>query len=213
MNAWERFRQHLAHCPLVAIIRGVEPDEVEQIGAVLIETGFRIVEVPLNSPRPFDSIRRLAAAFGNRAMIGAGTVLDPADVDRVKDCGGELVVAPNVDDRVIARTVAAGMVSAPGYFTPTEAFRALQAGAHALKLFPAEAASAAVLKAQLAVIPADVPVLAVGGITPENMAGYLSAGAAGFGLGGGLYAAGRSVDDVRERAKAYVAAVARLRPG
>jgi 2-dehydro-3-deoxyphosphogalactonate aldolase len=134
-------------------------------------------------------------------------VLDPADVRRIADIGGELIVSPHVDVGVIAATASAGLVSSPGFFTPTEAFTAISAGAHALKLFPAEAASPAVLKAQLAVLPADIPVLAVGGITPQNMGDYLAAGARGFGLGSGLYSKGRTAEEVRERARAYVAAL------
>lgn len=209
MSMVERFMQRLAECPLVAIIRGVRPDEAEAVGAALLDTGIRIVEVPLNSPDPFASIAVLAKRFGNRASIGAGTVLDPADVARVRDSGGELVVSPNTDEAVIAAAVSAGMASAPGYFTPTEAFRAIDAGAHVLKLFPAEAAPPEVLKAQLAVLPKAIPVLAVGGIGPDNMPAYLAAGATGFGLGSGLYSAGRSAAEVRERARAYVAAIKR----
>jgi 2-dehydro-3-deoxyphosphogalactonate aldolase len=209
MSAVERFSQRLSACPLVAIIRGVRSDEVEEIGAALIDAGLQIIEVPLNSPDPLTSIERLATRFGDQATIGAGTVLDPADVRRVQDSGGELIVSPNVNEQVIAAAVSAGMVSAPGYFTPTEAFTAIRAGAHALKLFPAEAASPKVLKAQLAVIPKDIPVLVVGGVTPDNMAEYLAAGARGFGLGSGLYSAGRSADEVGERARGYVAGLTR----
>lgn len=208
MTPLSKFRANLEACPLVAIIRGVRPDEVEAIGEALIDAGIRIVEVPLNSPDALDSIARLAKRFGTDATIGAGTVLDPEEVRRVADAGGELIVSPNVEVAVIEATVATGLVSSPGFFTPTEAFRALQAGAHALKLFPAEAASPGVLKAQLAVLPRDVPVLAVGGITPQNMAEYRAAGARGFGLGSGLYSAGRSATEVADRARAYVAAVA-----
>ncbi|MES2492429.1 MAG: 2-dehydro-3-deoxy-6-phosphogalactonate aldolase [Pseudomonadota bacterium] len=207
MSAVELFMGRLAQCPLVAIIRGVQPHEAEAVGDALFNAGMRIIEVPLNSPQPFSSIERLAKRFGSEATIGAGTVLDPADVQRVRDSGGQLVVSPNVEDSVIAATAAAGMVSAPGFFTPTEAFRAVRAGAHVLKLFPAEGASPAVLKAQLAVLPADVPVLAVGGITAANMSDYLAAGARGFGLGSGLYAPGRSAGDVAQRAAEYVAAL------
>ena len=208
MNALARFRTNLAACPLVAIIRGVTPGEVEAIGEALIEAGIRIIEVPLNSPDPFDSIARLVRSAGSVATIGAGTVLDQADVRRVAEVGGELIVSPNVDAEVIGATSGAGLVSSPGYFTPSEAFAALKAGAHALKLFPAEAAGPNVLKAQLAVLPKTVPVLVVGGVTPDNMRGYLDVGAAGFGLGSGLYRPGLSPSEVRERGRAYAAGLA-----
>lgn len=208
MNALARFRTNLAACPLVAIIRGVTPGEVEAIGEALIEAGIRIIEVPLNSPDPFDSIARLVRSAGSVATIGAGTVLDQADVRRVAEVGGELIVSPNVDTEVIGATSGAGLVSSPGYFTPSEAFAALKAGAHALKLFPAEAAGPNVLKAQLAVLPKTAPVLVVGGVTPDNMRGYLDVGAAGFGLGSGLYRAGLSPSEVRERGRAYAAGLA-----
>ncbi len=159
MSHLDTFRAHFAACPLIAIIRGVTPDEAVAVGEALIAAGIRIIEVPLNSPDPFTSIERLAKALGAEATIGAGTVLDPARVESVRDAGAALVVSPNTDVRVIAATVAARMVSAPGYFTPSEAFAALAAGAHVLKLFPAEAATPAVLKAQRAVLPRDVPVV------------------------------------------------------
>lgn len=205
MSAVDKFMQRLEACALVAIIRGITPAEAEAVGDALIEAGIAIIEVPLNSPDPLRSIERLARRFGDRATIGAGTVVDAADVARIKDAGGELIVAPNVDEQVIGATVGAGMVSSPGFFTPSEAFRAIKAGAHVLKLFPAEAASPNVLKAQLAVIPKTMPVLAVGGVTPDNMRDYLAVGARGFGLGSGLYSAGRSAAEVSERARAYVA--------
>ena len=208
MNAVERFTRHLAACPLIAIVRGIRPEEADAVGDALFGAGIRIIEVPLNSPDPFSSIARLSARFTGRATIGAGTVLDPMDVARVADAGGEIIVSPGADPDVIGAAVAAGLVSAPGYFTPTEAFAALKAGAHALKLFPAEAASPAVLKAQLAVLPKHVPILIVGGVTPAKMRDYLAAGAGGFGLGSGLYSPGRSAADVAERARAYVAALA-----
>ena len=208
MTAVTRFRANLAACPLVAIIRGVKPDEAEAVGAALIDAGIRIIEVPLNSPEPLDSIARLVRSAGSDVTIGAGTVLDPAEVHRVADIGGELIVSPNVDVDVIRATVAAGLVASPGYFTPSEAFTAVKGGAHALKLFPAEAAGPNVLKAQLAVLPRGAPVLVVGGITPDNMRSYLDAGATGFGLGSGLYRSGLSPREVGERARSYVAALA-----
>ncbi|UUR09283.1 2-dehydro-3-deoxy-6-phosphogalactonate aldolase [Sphingomonas glaciei] len=205
MTAEEDFTRYLAECPLIAIIRGVTPDEVVAIGEAILAGGIRIIEVPLNSPHPFESIDRLAKAIGDRALVGAGTVLDTLSVARVKDAGGRLIVAPNTNAQVISAAVQAEMVAAPGYFTPTEAFVALDAGAQALKLFPAEGATPAILKAQRAVLPRKVPVLVVGGVQPDNMRPWLDAGANGFGLGSGLYAPGRSADDVHARAKAYVA--------
>lgn len=209
MSHLDAFRTHFIECPLIAIIRGVRPDEVVAIGDALITAGIRIIEVPLNSPDPFTSIERLAKYLGAAATVGAGTVLTAAHVESVHDSGGTLIVAPNTDTAVIAATVAAGLVSAPGYFTPSEAFAALAAGAHVLKLFPAEAASPAVLKAQKAVLPKDVPVLPVGGITPDGMAAWTVAGADGFGLGGGVYAPGMTAADVGGRARRYVAALSR----
>lgn len=207
MSHLAAFRSHLAECPLVAIIRGVTPAEVEGVGAALLDAGFRIIEVPLNSPDPLASIERLARLAGERATIGAGTVLAAADVRRVAEVGGRIIVAPNSDAEVIAATVAAGLVSAPGYFTPSEAFAALKAGAQVLKLFPAEAASPAVVKAQLAVIPRETPLIVVGGIRPDNMQPYVEAGAEGFGLGSALYKPGMTASEVGANARAFVAAL------
>lgn len=211
MTPPERFTRLLADCPLIAILRGIRPDEAGDIGAALVDAGIRIIEVPLNSPDPLDSIATLAALCGDRALVGAGTVLDPLDVARVSDAGGEIIVAPNTDATVIRETVARGLVSAPGAFTPSEAFAALAAGAHALKLFPAEAAPPPVVKAMRAVLPADVPLLAVGSITPEAMGGYLAAGASGFGLGGALYRPGSSAADVHRHALRFLSALSALR--
>lgn len=204
MTPKEELLQRLDQCPLVAIIRGVTPDEVEAIGEAIHQAGIRIIEVPLNSPRPLDSIGRLARSLGERALIGAGTVLDAADVARIRDVGGRLIVSPNTDTEVIAATAQAGMVSSPGFFTPSEAFEALKAGATGLKLFPAEAVTPAFVKAQRAVLPKDVPLLVVGGVKPDNMHPWLDAGANGFGLGSGLYKPGQSPDEVAAQARAYV---------
>jgi 2-dehydro-3-deoxyphosphogalactonate aldolase len=201
--------QYLDQCPLIAIIRGVTPGEAEGIGAAIHEAGIRIIEVPLNSPEPLDSIGRLAKRFGEQMLVGAGTVVTPANVEDVHAVGGRLIVSPHFNRAVVRAAVQAGMVACPGYFTPTEAFAALDAGAAALKLFPAEAASPDVLKAQRAVIPGDVPVMVVGGVKPDNMAGWLAAGASGFGLGGGLYQPGQSPEDTLDKARAYVAGLAR----
>jgi 2-dehydro-3-deoxyphosphogalactonate aldolase len=207
VSAKEQLRRYLDECPLVGIIRGVTPDEAEAIGDAIYEGGIRIIEVALNSFDPLKSIERLAAKFGERVLVGAGTVLDFADVERVRDVGGQIIVSPDTNIEVIEAAAAAGMVASPGYFTPSEAFAAIRAGATALKLFPAEAATPAVLKAQLAVLPKDLPILAVGGITPDNMRPWLDAGATGFGLGGGLYKAGQSPAETLEKARAYVAGV------
>ena len=205
MSAKELLHRYLDQCPLVAIVRGVTPAEIEEIGDAIFEGGIRIIEVPLNSPEPLKSIELLAKRFGERMLVGAGTVLDPEEVARVRNAGGRIMVSPDTNVEVIAATAAAGLVSSPGYFTPSEAFSAIRAGATALKLFPAEGGSPALLKAQLAVLAKDIPVLAVGGIKPDKMQPWLAAGATGFGLGGGLYKPGQSAADTLEKARAYVA--------
>ncbi|MES2327265.1 MAG: 2-dehydro-3-deoxy-6-phosphogalactonate aldolase [Pseudomonadota bacterium] len=204
MSASELFRHYLDQCPLVAIIRGVTPGEAEAIADAIYEGGIRIIEVPLNSPDPLASIERLANRFGDRVLVGAGTVLCTRQVSEVKQAGGRIIVSPDTNVDVIAATAAAGLVASPGYFTPSEAFAAIRAGATALKLFPAEGASPSALKAQLAVITCGMPILAVGGIKPGNMRPWLDAGASGFGLGGGLYQPGQSPEDTLARARAYV---------
>jgi 2-dehydro-3-deoxyphosphogalactonate aldolase len=204
VSASQLFHRYLDQCPLIAIIRGVTPGEAEAIGDALIEGGIRIIEVPLNSPDPLASIERLAKKLGERALVGAGTVLRAEDVARVRDAGGRIIVSPDTNIDVIAAAASAGLVASPGYFTPSEAFAAIRAGATALKLFPAEAASPAVLRAQLAVIPREVPILAVGGIKPDNMRPWLDAGASGFGLGGGLYQPSQSPEETLAKARAYV---------
>ena len=199
------FDAAFAELPLIAILRGVRPDEVEAVGAALVDAGFKILEVPLNSPEPFDGIARLAKAVAGRAVVGAGTVLRVEDVARVEAAGGTLIISPNANTAVIAEAARRGLVSLPGIATPTEAFAALDAGASALKLFPAEAASPVVLKAMRAVLPKTTRILPVGSITPTTMAPWLQVGAAGFGLGGALYAAGMSADEVGARAADFVA--------
>ena len=201
-------RNYLRQCPLVAIIRGVTPDDCEAIGQAAFDAGIRIIEVPLNSPDPLTSIRKLAASLGDRALVGAGTVLDPRQVAEVKEAGGRLVVSPSTDPPVIRASVAAGLISCPGYFTPSEAFTAIAAGAHALKFFPAEAATPAVLRAQKAVLPKDVPVIVVGGVRPDTLRPWIEAGADGFGLGSGLYKPGQSAAETAENARAYIAGLA-----
>ena len=203
----DRFARAFAACPLVAVLRGIRPDQVVAIGDALIAAGIRILEVPLNSPDAFESITRLSALATDDVLVGAGTVLDVDSVHRVAAAGGQLIVSPSTDTNVIAATVAAGLVSLPGFFTPSEAFAAIAAGAHGLKFFPAEAGSPAVIKALRAVLPRDVPVLAVGGMTPEGMAAWAAAGANGFGLGASLFRPGMAVDEVGAIARRFVAAV------
>lgn len=209
MTAVEDFQRYFAEMPLVAIIRGVSPDDAEATAKAIFEAGIRIIEVPLNSPQPFDSIKTIADSFGDRALIGAGTVLNTDNVKRVQHVGGRLIVAPNTNADVIRATVDAGMVSSPGYFTPSEAFTAIDAGAHSLKLFPAEAASPSVVKAQKAVLPKDIPLIVVGGVNGDNIGGWLDCGADGFGLGSGLYKPGQDAEETHRKAKAFVAAVKR----
>jgi 2-dehydro-3-deoxyphosphogalactonate aldolase len=193
----------------VAIIRGVTPPEAESIGEAIFDAGIRIIEVPLNSPEPLESIERLASKFGDRALIGGGTVLRWSEVHEIKTAGGRLIVSPNTNVEVIAETIKSRLVSCPGYFTPSEAFAALAAGASGLKFFPAEGASPAVLKAQRAVLPRDLPVIVVGGVQPDTMQPWIEAGATGFGLGSGLYKPGRSAEETAQRAQAYLAALGR----
>lgn len=204
MNALEDLKRRLGECPLVAILRGVTPGEAEAIGEAVFEAGIRIIEVPLNSPDPLASIEKLARHFGESALIGAGTVLEAGDVARVRDAGGRIIVSPNTFAPVIEAAAAAGLVSLPGFFTPSEAFTALRAGATGLKLFPAEGAVPAVVKAQRAVLPRDVPLLVVGGISPGNMQLWLDSGAQGFGLGSGVYRPGQSAQETGAKARAYV---------
>lgn len=200
----------LQRCPLVAILRGVRPDEVEAIGATLVEAGFAIIEVPLNSPEPMASIEVLAKRFGQSALIGAGTVTRDHQVHEVASAGGRLIVMPHSDPVVIRWSKAAGLIALPGFATPTEAFAALAAGADGLKLFPAEANPPAVLKAMKAVLPPAIPLLPVGGVAPGKMAAYWEVGARGFGLGSALYAPGMSAATVRDRAAAFIAEIRRL---
>ncbi len=192
--------------PLIAILRGIQPVESEAVAGALHRAGFRLIESPLNSPDPFDSIARIRRALPADALIGAGTVLRADDVERVAAAGGELVVMPHADRAVIRAAKAAGLACVPGVATPTEAFAALDAGADALKLFPAELISPPVVKAMRAVLPKSLRLFPVGGITPDAMPGYVRAGANGFGLGSALYAPGASADDVGERARHFAAA-------
>lgn len=194
-------------CPLIAILRGIRPEEAEPVGAALLDAGITILEVPLNSPSPFESIRRLHAAFGGRALVGAGTVMTEDDVANIQRAGGRLMVTPHADPALVLAARARGLIACPGFFTPSEAFGLLAAGADALKLFPAEGASPAVLKAMLAVLPKGTPVLPVGGIGADNMAAWRAAGAAGFGIGSSLYKPGDTAAAVGTKARALVAAI------
>jgi 2-dehydro-3-deoxyphosphogalactonate aldolase len=208
MTAAELFDTTFAQCPLIAILRGVRPEECEAIGDALVEGGIRIIEVPLNSPDPLASIARLSKRYGDDVMVGAGTVLQIRQVEEVARAGGRLIVSPSVNPDVIAASVSAGMFSCPGFFTPSEAFIALDAGANALKLFPAEAASPTVLKAQRAVLPKDVRLIVVGGVGPDTMGPWLTAGADGFGLGSALYKPGQTPQETLAKARAFGAALA-----
>jgi len=205
LSAKQLLHRYLDECPLIAIVRGVTPQDAEAIGEAVREGGIRIIEVPLNSPDPLRSIELLAKRFGDSMLVGAGTVITVAQVAQVRDSGGRIIVSPGTSVDVVAATAQAGLVSSPGYFTPSEAFAAIRAGANALKLFPAEGASPAVLRAQLAVLPRAIPVMAVGGIKSDNMRPWLDAGATGFGLGSGLYRPGQSAAETLDKARAYVA--------
>lgn len=207
MNHLAAFDLAFCRCPLIAILRGVRPDEVVRIGEGLVEAGFGLIEVPLNSPDPFESMTRLAKALAGRAQIGAGTVMRVRDVAAVQRAGGTMIISPNANAEVITATTKAGMVCLPGIATPSEAFAALEAGATALKLFPAEGASPAVLKAMRTMLPEGVRVLPVGGIRPDTLAAWLNAGAAGFGLGSALYTPGLAPGEVAARARTFVAAL------
>ena len=208
----DKFRAAMRELPLIAILRGLKPAEADAIGDVLIEAGFRLIEVPLNSPQPFDSIARLRKRLP-QAVVGAGTVLTAAEARDVAAAGGELVVAPNFERDVVVETVRLGMASLPGILTPTEAFAALAASAHGLKLFPAELASPAVVRAMLAVLPKGTPMIPVGGIAADNLAGWHAAGAAGFGLGSSLYKPGDDAATVRAKAAKIVSAFKNIERG
>ena len=199
LAAWQQAMRQL---PLVAILRGITPDEADAVGQALWDAGWRLLEVPLNSPRPFESIERLARRFP-QALVGAGTVRTEEDVRRVQESGGRIVVSPHFDARVVRATVDRRMLALPGVMTPTEAFGALDAGATALKLFPAEAIPPAAVKAMRAVLPSSVQLLPVGGIAPVTMASYRAAGADGFGIGSALYKPGMDAAAVAASARAF----------
>lgn len=197
-------RALLQECPLVAILRGVRPYEVEAVGDALVQAGLRIIEVPLNSPDPLDSIARLARRHGARTLIGAGTVRRTADVDGVAAAGGRLIVTPHADPALVRHAKASGLLAVPGFFTPAEAFALLDAGADALKLFPAEGASPAVLRALRAVLPLDTMVLPVGGMDASTIPAWHAAGAAGFGIGSAIYKPGDTPEQVARKARSLL---------
>lgn len=204
MTLTQRWQDTLATLPLVAILRGLGPDEALDVGDALISAGFKVVEVPLNSPQPFVSIEKLAAHLGDKAIVGAGTVLKLDDVQKLYDVGGQICISPNTNPEVIRFAKALGLISFPAFFTPTEAFEAIDAGADALKLFPAELAGPKGLKAVKAVLPRTLPVFPVGGVEPGNMKEFVAAGAAGFGIGSSVYKPGDTPEIVHAKATAFV---------
>jgi len=208
MSSLDRYLRPL---PFVAVLRGITPDEVEAVGIALAESGFRVLEVPLNSPDPFDSITRMAREFSEHCLVGAGTVLKVGDVARVAEAGGRLIVMPHADVAIVREAKRRGLLCLPGVATTTEAFAALDAGADGLKMFPAEQLSPAVLKAWRAVLPKETLVFPVGGIRPDNMEAYWAAGANGFGTGSNLYPPGASAEAVRAVAAKYAAGFAALK--
>ena len=205
MSLTEKFHRNMKTFPCVAILRGLDPSNALDIGKTLMDNGFRIIEVPLNSPEPYKSIEILAKAYGEDAIIGAGTVLNTQAVTDVQNAGGEIIVSPNMNASVIQETKSRGMLSAPGVQTTTEAFAAIEAGADAIKFFPGEAITPKIFKAMKAVLPPHVPTLIVGGVQPGSMEGYLNVGASGFGIGSGVFKAGDKAADVETKAMAFKA--------
>ena len=208
----ERFAAAQSALPLVAILRGIRPQEAVDIGVALVEAGFRLIEVPLNSPDPFTSIAALRQALPDEVLVGAGTVLELAQIGQLCGCGGELVIMPHADLALIRAAKAAGLLCVPGIVSPTEAFAALAAGADALKIFPAELVTPAILKAMRAVLPKGIGLLPVGGIKPESLKPYVDAGATGFGLGSALYKPGMTVEQTASMALQFVAAWRAIHP-
>ena len=208
MNAHDKFASALRTVPLVAILRGIQPAEALLVGHALVATGWTLIEVPLNSPEPLDSIATMASVFP-QALIGAGTVLSVDDVRDVHAAGGQLIVSPNYNPAVVREAVRLGLVCLPGVMTASEAFGALESGATGLKIFPAEMITPTVVKALRAVLPLGTVVMPVGGITTANMAAYISAGASGFGIGSALYKPGDSAVKIKESAMYFIAAYAR----
>ena len=208
MSLHSEFLERLSAVPVVAILRGVRPDEVVAIADAIVAAGVTLIEVPLNSPDPFTSVALLARRFAGHAIVGAGTVLAVADVARCQAAGAQLIVSPNLRTDVVAASVAAGMIAAPGCLTPTEVFAALDAGAHAIKLFPGELVSPAVVRAMRAVLPSAATLLVVGGVTTDNAPAFQAAGADGFGVGGALYRPGMTAAQEGQNATAFVTALA-----
>jgi 2-dehydro-3-deoxyphosphogalactonate aldolase len=200
-----KFNAHMDALPLVAILRGLKPEEALEVGQVIVNAGFHMLEVPLNSPDPLRSIQILAKAFPN-ALVGAGTVTTAQQVRDIKAAGGQIIISPHLDDNVVCEAVNLGLISMPGVATPTEAFRAIALGAHGLKLFPAEMISPSVVKSMRAVLPSHVRLIPVGGIGAHNMADYRQCGASGFGIGSALFAPGKTVQAIGESAAAFVRA-------
>jgi 2-dehydro-3-deoxyphosphogalactonate aldolase len=200
-----KFNAHMDALPLVAILRGLKPEEALEVGHAIVNAGFHILEVPLNSPDPLRSIQILAEAFPN-ALVGAGTVTTAQQVRDIKAASGQIIISPHLDDNVVCEAVNLGLISMPGVATPTEAFRAIALGAHGLKLFPAEMISPSVVKSMRAVLPSHVRLIPVGGIGAHNMANYRQCGASGFGIGSALFAPGKTVQAIGESAAAFVRA-------
>lgn len=199
-------KQAMAAAPLIAILRGLEPQNAEPVADALVDAGFQIIEVPLNSPQPFESISKIAKRHGGKAIVGAGTVLTVADVHAVAEAGGQIIVAPNMNPEVGRAAVERGLHWCPGVMTPTEAFAAIEIGAAVLKIFPAEMVPPSAVAAMRAVLPRESRIAVVGGITPENMRPYRDAGANGFGLGSALFKPNYSVEDIARRAQAFMKA-------
>lgn len=212
MTSTQKLLAQTRQMPLIAILRGLDPAHASAVGLALVESGFRTLEVPLNRPGALQCVEILARSLPKNVLVGGGTVLTFADVDAVHAAGGRLVVSPNCDSRVIARAVELQMLCAPGVATPSEAFSALQAGAHALKLFPADMVGHGGLKAFKSILPTGTDIWPVGGITPESMAGWMAAGATGFGIGSQLYAPGIPAAEIEARGRLYMQAWKQAQP-
>lgn len=201
----------LAENPIIAILRGIRPDEILDVAQTLVDQGIKVLEVPLNSPDPYDSIKLLCDKLGSICLCGAGTVVTAEQVEKVRQMGGKLVVSPNVDSAVIKRTIDLGMISVPGFSTSSEAYQAYHSGATYLKMFPAANIGLDYFKSISTIMPTDAKVIATGGINPENICSWLSAGAIGLGIGGDLYKPGISLKELKERAGALTSAIARCK--